>query len=441
MKFNPRISFALLAAGLAGSALAACGNGYHANPYLVTPGVGVKPVVRPAVYQDGTAQSKIEVKTAEGVSRSWQETMDPAQTASRPSYSPVEPVQPLPDVIEVRPLADIKPGYGTSADSQAKGLEGAKPLVTAAGKADPQVIARPASKSVKPTFGEPIAPKSAAIGSAKERYHSVEAGETLFAISRQYRLPVEHLIESNDLRPPYHLRSGQSLRIPAGRRVIVDSGDTLYGISRRYGISVTQLVEQNGLARPYRIKKGQILRLPPAHQPSIPQAAVQLANASTDEVPSAALSATTGAKQARPVALAQPAARSGGKFEWPTYGRVVAGFGPRAGGLHNDGINILAERGQAVVAAENGVVAYAGNELRGFGNLLLVKHADGWVTAYAHLENFEVSRGDRVARGQTIGRVGSSGHVVRPQLHFEIRKGTKAIDPQKYLTIQQAGLE
>ncbi len=108
-------------------------------------------------------------------------------------------------------------------------------------------------------------------------------------------------------------------------------------------------------------------------------------------------------------------------------------FGPKPGGLHNDGINIAAARNTPIRAAENGVVVYAGNELRGFGNLLLVRHADGWVTAYGHCEQLLVRRGAHVRRGQVIARVGSSGNVRTPQLHFEVRRGTRPVNPNEYL--------
>ena len=113
-------------------------------------------------------------------------------------------------------------------------------------------------------------------------------------------------------------------------------------------------------------------------------------------------------------------------------------YGPKKDGLHNDGINIAAPRGSPVRAADNGVVAYVGNELRGFGNLLLIKHANGWMTAYAHNEAILVGRGARVKRGQTVARVGDSGSVVSPQLHFEIRRGIRAVDPAKLLGPRQA---
>ena len=101
--------------------------------------------------------------------------------------------------------------------------------------------------------------------------------------------------------------------------------------------------------------------------------------------------------------------------------------------MRNDGINIAAPRGTPVLAAENGVVVYAGNELRGFGKLILVKHSGGWVSAYAHNQSFMVKRGEKVTKGQRIARVGSTGGVISPQLHFELRKGRDAKDPRKYL--------
>jgi len=121
-------------------------------------------------------------------------------------------------------------------------------------------------------------------------------------------------------------------------------------------------------------------------------------------------------------------------------GKIISSFGAKKGGLHNDGINIAAARGAPVRAAENGIVAYAGNELRGFGNLLLIKHADGWTSAYAHNDKLLVRRGDQVRRGQIIARVGSTGSVTSPQLHFELREGSEAIDPLRLLARQQAGL-
>jgi murein DD-endopeptidase MepM/ murein hydrolase activator NlpD len=128
-----------------------------------------------------------------------------------------------------------------------------------------------------------------------------------------------------------------------------------------------------------------------------------------------------------------PPPRAGTRFQWPLVGPVVAEFGSRQDGTRYDGINIAAPRGTPVRAAENGTVAYAGNELRGYGNLILISHAGGWVTAYAHTDRILVSRGDQVSVGQTIATVGSSGSVAESQLHFEIRQGSEAVDPREHL--------
>jgi murein DD-endopeptidase MepM/ murein hydrolase activator NlpD len=118
---------------------------------------------------------------------------------------------------------------------------------------------------------------------------------------------------------------------------------------------------------------------------------------------------------------------------WPVHGPLLAEFGTTGKGQHNDGINIAVPRGTPVLAAQDGVVAYSGNELRGFGNLLLIKHADGWMTAYAHNDTLLVKRGDTVRRGQQIAKAGDSGGVAQPQLHFEVRQGTRAVDPLGFL--------
>ena len=129
----------------------------------------------------------------------------------------------------------------------------------------------------------------------------------------------------------------------------------------------------------------------------------------------------------------QLAARSSSKFSWPLRGKILSGFGSKPNGLVNDGINIKGTKGANVLAAENGFVAYAGNEVKGMGNLVIVQHADGFMTVYAHMDTMNVRRGSTVVVGQKIGTVGQSGKVDQPQLHFEIRKGTRAYNPINYL--------
>jgi murein DD-endopeptidase MepM/ murein hydrolase activator NlpD len=130
-------------------------------------------------------------------------------------------------------------------------------------------------------------------------------------------------------------------------------------------------------------------------------------------------------------AVAKPTANA--KFRWPVKGSVLAGFGKRPDGTHNDGVDIAVPAGTEVQAADGGTVAYAGNELKGFGNLVLIRHDNGWVSAYAHADELLVKRGDAVRRGQVIAKSGKTGTVDQPKLHFELRQGSKPVDPMPHL--------
>ncbi len=279
------------------------------------------------------------------------------------------------------------------------------------------------------------APTPAPGGVATVSYR-VQAGDTVYGVARRFAVPLRAMINANRLTPPYALRVGQALRIPNPRRHIVAAGDTVYGLARRYGVPATQLVRLNAIKPPYTISPGQDLILPvPVRVAGAPRRQVAAAGGARAVTRTTALKAI---QAPAPQAIRQPPARAGGKFLWPVRGRTIVGYGPKKGGLHNDGINIAAPRGAPVQAAENGVVAYIGNELRGFGNLILIRHAGGWVTAYAHNADFLVRRGDTVKRGQVIARIGSSGNVATPQLHFEIRKGARSVDPTRLLGPQRA---
>ena len=139
------------------------------------------------------------------------------------------------------------------------------------------------------------------------------------------------------------------------------------------------------------------------------------------------------AAAAPPPAVATVQPKPGKGFLWPAQGPVISEFGSSSKGVHNDGINIAVDKGTPVLASEDGIVAYSGNELRGFGNLLLIKHPDGLMTAYAHNDALLVKRGESVRRGQQIAKSGDTGGVSQPQLHFEVRQGTRAVDPMPYL--------
>ncbi len=308
----------------------------------------------------------------------------------------------------------------------------------------------------------PVHTYGASAGNGSLGYHTVHTGETVWTISQRYGLVLRDILDANDLQPPYNLPAGARLTLPAPQTYKVRSGDSLYTISRLFNTSTTDLAKLNHLSAPYKMAAGQTLKLPPKYeapavvQPVVyrPPAPVQqperieteplppVASAGgyvppssspdeyQDDLPAKAkpVSATT-AK-----AIGTPPAREG-KFIKPVAGRIISGYGLKKDGLHNDGVNIQAAKGDAVRSAETGVVVYTGSQIEGYGNLILIRHADQYVTAYAHLDKTLVKKGDKVKRGQTVGTVGSTGSVDKPQLHFEIRKGTKALDPSGLVTL------
>lgn len=262
--------------------------------------------------------------------------------------------------------------------------------------------------------------------------HTVRPGDTVWSISQRYRLSMRDVIARNDLAAPFVLHPGDRVALPPPREYTVRAGDTLYRVGQITGVEQSAIARLNGLPAPYRIAPGDVLRLPSITGDNAPVAPVQSASAGPEE-PQISADSPPQARAPAPSST-QPPPRSGsGRFARPARGRIISAFGPKRGGLHNDGVNIAAPRGTPVVAAENGVVAYSGSELKGFGNLVLLRHEGGWVTAYAHLDSASIAEGQRVARGAQLGTVGSTGGVSEPQLHFEIRRGTKALDPAKHM--------
>ncbi|WP_246024287.1 LysM peptidoglycan-binding domain-containing M23 family metallopeptidase [Azospirillum ramasamyi] len=298
------------------------------------------------------------------------------------------------------------------------------------------------------------------------RQYIVQKGDSLYSISRMHNVDVSELTRLNNLSPPYGVQAGQPLRLPGAN----DGGGTMIasapatggampltpqgspagrgavqavelpppGASSSGGISATPLPPppKSGIAaEPAPAPTGQVAAGDTTYQPG--QAPTMLRPPGAKPVPTpipppaaAPQQEVAAAAPPKPEPKADSATPSrGGRFLWPVNGKLISGFGPKPDGLHNDGLNIAAPKGSPVVAADSGVVAYAGNELRGFGNLLLLKHSDGWITAYAHLDKIEVERGAAVKRGQVIARVGQTGGVSTPQLHFELRKGSQAVDP------------
>lgn len=251
---------------------------------------------------------------------------------------------------------------------------------------------------------------------------NVRKGDTYFSLAQRHKVPLNALLRANGARPPYALSAGDRLVLPQQAFYQVKRKDTLYSISRKFDTDAASLAELNGIAAPYTISVGQMLQTPGASA----QARASSAGKANPSQRSKA------AKAKKPTRLAT-APRRVGRFRVPVKGAVISDYGPKQGGLHNDGINIAARAGTPIVAAENGVVVYAGNELRGYGNLLLIRHSDGWVTAYAHASKFNVKPGDRVRQGDKVAEVGQTGNVDRPQLHFELRKGTRAVNPKSLI--------
>ena len=287
----------------------------------------------------------------------------------------------------------------------------------------------------------------------------VQSGDSLYRISRRHGVRLRAIIDANNLKPPYTIYPGQKLKLPATGIHIVTRGETVYQVSQRYGVEPGALVRVNRIAPPFRLSPGQEIALPgkttrivsvtPSVAPTPAGASTGAPRSSPRQVKGRPPSPESSAKALprkvlpakRPVArrgpatsrAVQPPPASRGGFIWPVSGRLLSRFGTLGKGLQNDGINILARKGTPVRAIQNGVVAYAGNELRGFGNLLLVKHSGGWISAYAHNERLLVRTGQTVTRGQVISRVGSTGSVEKPQLHFELRRRNRAVDPERYL--------
>ncbi len=262
----------------------------------------------------------------------------------------------------------------------------------------------------------------------------VKKGDTLYSIAQRYSIPLKDLIQVNNLHPPYTLKIGQTLRLPTAQYHIVQKGDTLYSISRQHNVDITSLSRVNNLHPPYTLHVGQKLLLSgtiSGNSRNYQTTSQKSAQTATNQPVSKNVSAKN-ATSVRQTAYTPPKNRTA-KFLWPVKGTVISNFGVMGKGRKNDGINIKAARGSDVKAADKGTVAYAGNELKGFGNLILIKHTDGWITAYAHNDKLVVKKGQTVAKGEKIATVGSTGSVDSPQLHFEVRAGKKAVDPRKYL--------
>lgn len=312
--------------------------------------------------------------------------------------------------------------------------------------------------SVAALYGEPVIVDNAA-APAPDDVAGGDASGTEIATDDYLNVPEYHAsdVSTHDVVAQPNTTTRVKLR-----EITVVAGDTLYSLSRKYSVPVNDLAVMNNISAPFALSVGQQLKVPDlasapvrvaASAPAVKSAPVATHAQSKYGTPPATpkVAEKTNvpkgiAKGAQPVKHTQQkissdpnkklpsiAARSSSKFSWPVRGKILSHYGAKSGGLFNDGINIGASRGTAVKAAENGVVAYAGNEVKGMGNLVIIQHSGGWMTVYAHMDSMSVRRGARVSVGQKIGTVGATGKVDQSQLHFEIRKGTKAYNPSSYL--------
>jgi murein DD-endopeptidase MepM/ murein hydrolase activator NlpD len=316
---------------------------------------------------------------------------------------------------------------------------------------------------------------------------TVAPGETVDSIARRHGVPVAVIMEANNLASPNAIQAGQRLVIPryasppavvaevspaphlsasaapaaakpapaatasAGPHAagpinpgvhIVAPGETLTKIAHLYGKSVADIAKANNILPYSKVSIGDRIVIPGARLSAAKPEAEQPAAApkpintkvvagSTPTQSASMVTPTAETPSTDTAAKATVAATPG--FRWPVRGRIIAGFGPKPNGQQNDGIDVAVPENTPIKAAEDGVVAYAGSELKGYGNLILVRHTNGYVTAYAHAKELLVKRGDQIKRGDVIAKSGQSGNVDAPQLHFEVRKGSAPVDPMPFL--------
>ncbi|MBO7097725.1 MAG: LysM peptidoglycan-binding domain-containing protein [Alphaproteobacteria bacterium] len=250
----------------------------------------------------------------------------------------------------------------------------------------------------------------------------VKKGDTLYSIAKRYDMSITELIELNGIDSPNQLYVGQVLKTTSSKYYVVKRGDTLASIARKYHTNYKTLAQKNNIKEPYHLKVGQKI--------AVGNSAV---NTSSKAKTATSDKTQTVKKNTTASSNAYVSTKRNAKFVWPVSGKVISSFGTVGKGLKNDGINISAPVGTAVKAGDKGTVAYVGNGLKGYGNLILLKHPDGYITAYAHTDQMLVKKGQTVSRGEKIATVGKTGGVSAPQLHFEVRAGKKAVNPRNYL--------
>jgi len=256
----------------------------------------------------------------------------------------------------------------------------------------------------------------------------VQKGDNLSTISERYAVPIRNIIVTNCLRAPYKITEGQRLTLLSPRMHIVQEDEDLYKIAEQHNVSLSSITRQNKIKAPYTLTPGQKLILPAS-----PVAAHHAEKIDVAERAKFSSEKKVMSSQDLRLKLRNLPRRHAGAFKRPVRGKIISEFGPKGSGLYNDGINIRAAEDTKVGVADNGVVVYCGQDIKSYGNLILVKHDEGWITAYGHLKAITVRKGQSVKSGQKIGTVGQTGFVNVPQLHFEVRRRGKPLNPVSYM--------
>ncbi len=312
----------------------------------------------------------------------------------------------------------------------------------------PRQVAAPA---YAPAPAPTIAPKPAATASAASQAVTssgpggwttqggtavtIGEGENLNTVANRYGVPTSAILSSNSLRSAAQAGPGQRVIIPVYNASGVQTASAQPTATPSKGRTETASLAQ---ARPADTAKqparpGQVLaKAEPMKSLPEPQ---KLAKAEVQPIPQPRIAAPAAPAKQESASVKDPEqtaslpSGNSADFRWPARGRVISGFGSAG----NEGINIAVPEGTPVKAAETGTVAYAGSEVKGYGNLVLIRHDNGLVSAYAHNGEITVKRGDKIKRGQVVAKSGQSGNVTSPQLHFEIRKGSTPVDPVPFL--------
>jgi murein DD-endopeptidase MepM/ murein hydrolase activator NlpD len=250
---------------------------------------------------------------------------------------------------------------------------------------------------------------------------TVQGSQTVYAVARKNNVSMRDLIVLNDLRPPFSIHAGQRLVLPAGR-----NGGNDFDAAPSF--APAPLAASPTAVESTTLPVIETKSLPPVN---IKPQATQVDTLNAPSPVTKPVSTTVQPVQPEIAAPEKPTETptTDISFKWPVQGPILSSYGPKGSGLNNDGVNIGAPKGAPVQAAANGIVVYAGNEMKGFGNLVLIRHQGGWVTAYAHLDRALVAKDAVVAQGDMIGTVGKTGNVSTPQLHFETRYRSKPVDP------------